>query len=439
MSPGLQVLVVAAKIVFVLGFVLGLLPVVIWMERKGAAFLQDRPGPNRAGVLGIRASGALHAVADVIKLVFKEDVVPSGVERGWWALAPLVGLTTALVTFGFVPFGDEIRIAGQSVRLQVVDAEGGALFVLAFTSLSVYGTMLAGWASNNKFSLLGGLRASAQTVSYELAMGLTFVSVLLVYGTLALDRIVEAQAGAPWHWGVAQGFGIVGVPAFVLFFVAVFAETNRVPFDLPEGEAELVGGFHTEYSSLRFALFFMGEYAALVVSSAVVTTFFFGGWQVPFLDGTALRLHAGAVLAAVGIAVGIGASGGAVLALRARRRRFYRALLPADPRRREPLFWAVVWTVAALGGLGLAVAGLVDLPARVPWGPGAVAIMAQFGAFTVKTLFGCWCFVWVRWTLPRFRYDQIMDLGWRRLVPLALALVGLTAVWVVARETWGGG
>ncbi len=441
MSPALQAIVIAAKVAFVFVFVLGLLPAVIWLERKGAAFIQDRPGPDRAAVLGIRAGGTLHAAADVVKLLFKEDVVPAGVERRWWGLAPLVGLTVALVTFGFVPFGDVITVVGHPVRLQVVDAEGGALFLLAFTALSVYGTMLAGWASNNKFSLLGGLRASAQMVSYELAMGLTLVSVLLVYGTLRLDRIVEAQAGAPWHWGVAQGFGLIGVPAFLLFFVSVFAEANRVPFDLPEGEAELVGGFHTEYSSLRFALFFMGEYASLVVSSAVVTTFFFGGWQVPFLDGAALRAEAGGVMAAGGLA-GVVLSGlGLARALLGRRRRFHRALAPGDPRLREPAFWAVVAGLAGLVSLGVAAAGFAGAPERVAWGPAAVAVVAQFGAFTLKTLFGCWCFVWVRWTLPRFRYDQLMDLGWRRLLPMALALVGITSVWVVVRETVfpGGG
>jgi len=208
-----------------------------------------------------------------------------------------------------------------------------------------------------------------------------------------------------------------------------------VPFDLPEGEAELVGGFHTEYSSLRFALFFMGEYASLVVSSAVVGTLFFGGWQVPFLDGAALRAHAGAVLAAIGLGGALAASGMAVHALLARRRRIHRALAPGDPRRREPAFWAVAWGLAALLSLGAAAAGLADLHARASWGPAAVAVLAQSGAFTAKVLFGCWCFVWVPWTLPRFRYDQLMDLGWRRLLPLSVGLVAVAAVWVVVRET----
>ncbi|MFZ5475560.1 MAG: complex I subunit 1/NuoH family protein [Myxococcota bacterium] len=435
MSDYVPYLVILAKCVFAVAFVMQIVPLLIWAERKGAAYIQDRPGPNRAHVFGIRAAGLVHTLNDVVKLVMKEDVVPGHVEKFYWALAPVIAMTVALCTFIVVPFGDHLRIPldGETldVMLKVSDIDGGLLFVLAMTSLGVYGVMLAGWASNNKFSLLGGLRASAQMVSYELAMGLSAVVVFLMAGSVSLSTIAEMQSGPIWNWTV---FSVPGFIAFVLFWVAAFAETNRTPFDLPEGEAELVGGYHTEYSSLRFALFFMAEYANMIVAASVTATLFFGGYNVPFLTGELIREYADYVLMAAGGAAPVFLVF-AVVALKRAKRPFYQALAPDDVRHREPKFFAVVWVGAAIAHLGIAGLGASGIVGGSQIGPELVAFVVQLTALVLKVLFGCWFFIWVRWTLPRFRYDQLMDLGWKRMLPLALANVMLAAVWIAVKET----
>ncbi len=431
-------LVVVARCVFAVGFVMNIVPLLIWGERKGAAYIQDRPGPNRAHILGIRAAGLVHTLNDVVKLIVKEDVIPGHVNRFYWAMAPVIAMTVALCTFIVVPFGDTF----MGYQLKVSDIDGGLLFVLAMTSLGVYGVMLAGWASNNKFSLMGGLRASAQMVSYELAMGLSAVVVFLMSGTVSLSEIA-IQQGQPlnllglveipaFNWNI---FSIPGFVAFVLFWTSAFAECNRTPFDLPEGEAELVAGYHTEYSSLRFALFFMAEYANMIVASAVTATLFFGGYNVPFLNGGALRAHTDLLLMAAG--------GGAPLFLtfayiawQRRLRPFYQALPADDIRHREPKFWVVVWVGAALAHLGLAVLGATGIVGSFEMGgymlgQEVVALVAQVTALAVKVLIGSWVFIWVRWTVPRFRYDQLMDLGWKAMLPAALFNVFLAAVWTI--------
>jgi NADH-quinone oxidoreductase subunit H len=296
--------------------------------------------------------------------------------------------------------------------------------------------MLAGWASNNKFSLLGGLRASAQMVSYELAMGLSAVVVFLGAGSTSLRTIAEQQAGPIWNWNV---FSVPGAIAFILFWVAAFAETNRTPFDLPEGEAELVGGYHTEYSSLRFALFFMAEYANMIVASSVTATLFFGGYNVPFLTGEFIRAHGDLLLAIAGFGAVPAFLAFAVISWRRQGRSYYAALPADDPRRREPLFFTTVWLGAAAvhGLLGLLGAtGVLGLtgPAGA-LGPDAIALVFQLTALVLKVLFGCWIFIWVRWTVPRFRYDQLMNLGWKRMLPLALANVAFAAVWLVVKQS----
>lgn len=430
----LDLFIVVGRVVFSFALVLGLLPVLIWLERKGAAVIQDRPGPNRASILGIRAAGLVHTVGDVVKLVMKEDITPGQVDRRWWQVAPLVGMTVALVVATVIPWSDPLRLGGRVIPMVGADVELGGLLILALTSLTVYGTMLAGWSSNNKYSMLGGLRASAQMLSYELALGLAVVAVFLSAGTLGIPAIVARQAGPVWNWGILEAGGLVGIPVFLLFFTAVFAETNRVPFDLPEGDAELVGGFHTEYSSLRFALFFMGEYAAMIGASALTASLFFGGYNVPFLTGETLRAHAGTVLAVLGLGGAILFTLFVFLARRRTRTRFHRALPAGDPRRREPAFWAGVWSALAVASAALGGAGLLGLPHRVPAGPELVTFVVHLGSLGAKTLFGCWCFVWVRWTLPRFRYDQLMGLGWRRLLPWALGTVVLSGAWVVIRD-----
>ncbi len=424
----LPYLIVLAKCVFAVAFVMQIVPLLIWAERKGSAYIQDRPGPNRAHIGGIRAIGLVHTLNDVVKLVMKEDVVPQHVERFYWALAPVIAMSVALVTFIVVPFGDTF----MGYQLKVSDIDGGLLFVLAMTSLGVYGVMLAGWSSNNKFSLLGGLRASAQMVSYELAMGLSAVVIFLGAGSVSLSAIAEQQAGAIWNWNV---FSIPGVIAFVLFWVAAFAETNRTPFDLPEGEAELVAGYHTEYSSLRFALFFMAEYANMVVASSVTATLFFGGYNVPFLTGEAIRANADILLTVIGFAAVPAFLVFSALAWKRRNAPFYRALAPDDIRHREPKFWTVLFVGAALAHAGIGVLGLTGIVGGSPVGQDVVALVFQLTALGVKVLIGCWIFIWVRWTLPRFRYDQLMNLGWRVMLPIALGNVFLAALWMIVKHS----
>jgi NADH-quinone oxidoreductase subunit H len=430
-------LAVLAKCVFAVGFVMNIVPLLIWAERKGAAYIQDRPGPNRAHILGIRAGGLVHTLNDVVKLIMKEDIVPEHVDKRYWMVAPVIAMTVALCTFIVVPFGDRLSIPIDGgtfdVALQVSGIDGGLLFVLAMTSLGVYGVMLAGWASNNKFSLLGGLRASAQMVSYELAMGLSATVVFLTAGSVSLTKIAEMQSGPIWNWMV---FSVPGFIAFVLFWTAAFAETNRTPFDLPEGEAELVGGYHTEYSSLRFALFFMAEYANMIVASAVTSTLFFGGYNVPFLTGQAIRENANLLLMAAGFGAVPAFLFFASVAWKRRNRPFYQALPADDIRHREPKFFTAVWLGAAVAHLALGAAGAAGIIGPIgTLGPEIVAFVVQLTALVVKVLFGCWFFIWVRWTVPRFRYDQLMNLGWKVMLPVALANVFLAALWVLAKET----
>jgi len=432
----LPYLLVLAKCVFAVAFVMNIVPLLIWGERKGAAYIQDRPGPNRADIMGIRAGGLVHTLNDVVKLVMKEDIIPRHVERFYWALAPVIAMSIALVTFIVVPFGDYITIpvgdALEKVPLKVSDIDGGLLFVLAMTSLGVYGIMLAGWASNNKFSLLGGLRASAQMVSYELAMGLSAVVIFLGAGSLSLTVIAEQQSGAIWNWNV---FSIPGGIAFILFWIAAFAETNRTPFDLPEGEAELVGGYHTEYSSLRFALFFMAEYANMIVASSVTATLFFGGYNVPFLDGAAIREHSDILVALLGFGAVPALLTFAVVAFNRRNRPFYRAIAADDIRHREPKFWVAAWVGLAVAHAGIGVLGLSGIIGASSFGPDLVAFVLQLTSLALKVLLGCWIMIWVRWTLPRFRYDQLMNLGWRVMLPLALVNVFFAALWIIVKES----
>src|SRR5512135_330983 len=265
-------LITLIKIVLVLLVILTTVANLVYMERRISAFIQNRIGPNRVGPWGL-----LQAPADVLKLFLKEEIVPAKANRFIHTLAPIISIGVALTTFAVIPFGDTITIFGREVKLMIADVNIGVLYILALTSMGVYGITLSGWSSNNKYSLLGGLRSSAQLISYELSMGLSVVGVIMIAGTLQLDKIVELQAG--WHWNL-----ILTPIGFITFLVASFAETNRLPFDLPEAEPELVGGYHTEYSGMKFGTFFLAEYANMITSSALITTLFLGGWQVPFLS-----------------------------------------------------------------------------------------------------------------------------------------------------------
>jgi len=325
-------LVMLLKVVLIYGGVITLAAGMTLAERKISAWIQWRIGPNRVGPWG-----TLQPLADGVKFIFKEELVPDGANRVLFRLAPMMAAMPAMMAIAVIPFAGDITLFGVRTTLSIADIPISALYVVAIGGLGVYGVILGGWSSNSKYSMLGGLRASAQMVSYELSLILAILAVVVLSGSLDLRQIVEAQAGGPWHWNLWRQ-----PLAFVLFVIATFAETNRHPFDFAECEPELVGGFHTEYSSMKFALFFLGEYVAMIVMASMTTTLFLGGSEVPF------------------------------------------------------------WREA-------------------PW-------FLQLGAFLVKTSLFLFLFLWVRWTLPRFRFDQLMHLGWKVMLPLALGNVFVTGM-----------
>jgi len=331
------------KIAVILGVVMTLVSAMVLGERKVAGWIQDRVGPNRAGPWGL-----LQPVADGIKFIFKEEILPAQAYMPLFIMAPAISLTASLTTFAVIPFASELVFPGRTVAPIIADLDIGLLWIFAVSSLGVYGIVLAGWSSNSKYSLMGGLRSSAQMISYELAMTLSVVGVLMAAGSVRLADIVSAQSGTVWNV-VSQPIG------FLVFMTAAFAETNRLPFDLPEAEPELVAGYHTEYSSMKFLMFYMAEYAHIILASSLMVLLFFGGWHLPFVEGM---------------------------------------------------------LVAA--------------------GPG-VAGLAHLGIFFAKLSFFLFFYIWVRWTLPRFRYDQLMNLGWKVMLPLAL----INVVWTAGLVLWG--
>ena len=418
--------IIGGKAIFIWGFALSLLPVLIWFERKGAAFIQDRAGPNRAAVFGIRLAGLIHNIADVVKLLMKEMMIPPQVNRTYFMIAPVLGFTFILTAFAVIPWADRFLVAGRDISMQVADLNAGILFILAVTSLNVYGIVLAGWSSNNKFALMGGLRSTAQMISYEIPLGLALVGIFMVFQTVQLNEIVRGQGDL--LWGFLPRWGIVVQPlGAILFIVAAFAETNRNPFDLPEGESEIVAGYHVEYSGMRFALFYMGEYAAIVLSAAMITTLFFGGWQIPWFPTESIVANAHAWLKVMLAGGAIGALAFAALMF-AWSKRIHGAF--GDRRENEG---AILFALHAVIGVVLAYLFVESLGmSSIPeWGARTVALVAQISAFAVKTIFWCWVFIWVRWSLPRFRYDQLMRLGWKNMIPLSFVNILLTGIVLV--------
>jgi len=336
-------LIVLIKVLVVFGALMVSVMLMIWFERKVISDMQSRIGPNRAGPFGIAQT-----LADGIKLFFKEDLLPDQADKFVFKLAPYLTIIPAFLIFAIVPIGGEVTIAGHTFELQLADPPMGILFLLAMSSIGVYGIMLAGWSSGSKYPLLGSVRASAQMISYEAALGMTVVTVVLITGALSTRAIVNAQATHFWQWNAIR----LGVVPFILFFIAIIAETNRPPFDLVEADSELVGGFVTEYSSIRFALFFLAEFMNTITMSAITVTLFFGGPDGP---------------------------------------------VPHIPH--------IEWIFPILWFLG-------------------------------KTIVFLFVFVWLRAALPRLRYDQLMDLGWKRLIPLSLGWLLIVAGFVV--DGWWG-
>ncbi len=309
-----------------------------WLERKVAAWLQDRVGPNRAGIFGL-----LQPLADGGKMFFKEEIIPSGSNKWLFIAGPSLALLVSFLGTAVIPFGQNIELFGRVVPLQVTDINVGILYIFGVVSLGVYGIMIGGWASNNKYSLMGAIRGASQNISYEIAMGLSIIALLLVTNTLSFKEIAEQQHS--WHWNILyQPLG------FLIFIICAFAETNRVPFDLPECETELIGGYNTEYSAFKMGAYMFAEYINMFVSSAVMAVLYFGGYNYPFMDN-----------------------------------------------------------VNALLG--------------PTWGP-VIGVAVMF----IKIIAFIFFFMWVRWTIPRFRYDQLMDLGWKILIPLAIANIVITAI-----------
>jgi NADH-quinone oxidoreductase subunit H len=423
----LDILLVILRIAFGAFVPLSFVALLVWMERRGAAFFQDRAGPNRANVLGFRAGGLIQNAADGIKLAFKEDIIPGHVKhKFYFVLAPMLVFITALLCFAVIPFADVLILGDKHYIMQAIPMDIGILWFLAVVGFGVYGIILAGWSSHNKYGILGGLRAAAQVISYEIPMGLALVSLLAVYGTVNLTEMAQFQGkllfGFIPMWGVVlQPLGVI------IFIVAAFAETNRTPFDLAEGESEIVAGFHVEYSAMKFALFFMGEYVAMFVSSALIVTLYFGSFQIPWLNTETLVANARpvVVLIMIGLPV-IGYFFGAWIK-KNNRSHYYRE---NDPRKKETaVYISLLWSLVAVTE--------IVLLAYLVFAHGGVAdrilvALLQIGTFLFKTFLMCFVYVWVRWTLPRFRYDQLQKIGWEKLLPLALLNIFITSAIIVS-------
>jgi NADH-quinone oxidoreductase subunit H len=356
-----DVFILFVKIVLALTWTMLLALILTWVERKESAVIQDRIGANRASVFGVRILGLFQPFADAIKMIFKEDFVPSFSERVLHTMAPFLSFFFVAVAVVAVPFGDAITVGGRRIALQVADVNAALLFVLAMLGLGIYGILVSGWASNSRFALLGSLRGAAQLISYEVALGLSLVGLVMVFPSLRLSEIVRFQGGL--LFGFLPKWGIFIQPlGFAAFFLAALAETKRVPFDLPEGESEIIG-FFTEYSGLKWGLFMMTDFLEVIIVSCLATTLFFGGWQVPWLGASGFHFP-----------------------------------------------WGGAWNL-----------------------PTWLVTVFQVLAFNLKVFFFCWLQVLIRWTYPRFRYDQVMDFGWKFLVPLGAANILLTGLVLVLK------
>lgn len=421
-----SVVVVLVNILLALLFSVGAAPLLVWMERRVAGLIQDRLGPNRCHIKGIRLGGLVQSFADMLKLVFKEDFQAKAIkETFFFSLAPVIVFASAFLSFMVVPFADDLVLQGEHFMMQGLPMDLGILWFLALAGLSVYGIMLGGWSSRNKYSLLGAMRAGAQVISYEAAMGLSLVSVLITYGSIHLGDMVAYQGEL--LLGFIPAWGIVVQPlAALIFIITAFAETNRTPFDLAEGESELVGGFHTEYSAMRFGLFFVGEYVAMSASSALIVTLFLGGYHLPYLNTQTLHTFMPYVLGFLIIALPLGS----FYAMRWIKKH-NRWCEEGDVRNRESAFLQkglIGLNVFLFLGLGtLLYLGLSETSTAI------ITAVIQVSTFSIKLLFMNFVFVWVRWTLPRFRYDQLQSLGWKVLMPLAIGNILVSATIVVVK------
>ncbi|WP_421715236.1 complex I subunit 1/NuoH family protein [Arcobacter arenosus] len=403
----------------------GLTPLFVWWERRIAGFIQDRTGPNRASIAGIRLGGLIQAIADMLKLVFKEDFTPAHIRYKFlYTIAPGIVFFCSFLTFAVIPFADNLVLDGISYTMQAVPVSLGIMWFLAFAGLSVYGIILGGYSSENKYGLLGGIRASAQVISYEAAMALSIISMLLTYGSIHLNDMVHAQGDT--FFGIIPTWGIFMQPlAALIFIVTSFAETNRTPFDIAEGESEIVAGYHTEYSAMRFGLFQVGEYAAMSASCAIIVTLFFGGYQVPWLDTDTLKDNIDYVILAIVLILPI-----KLFFLTKWMNKNYYWLDKDDSRQKEKgILLKAFWTIAILVMLVLIMFLVTGLGEN---GTNIAVTAIQIGTFLIKFFMMAFVYMWVRWTLLRIRYDQLQMLGWKVLIPLSILNIVITAIVVVA-------
>ncbi|TDI88893.1 MAG: NADH-quinone oxidoreductase subunit H [Caldithrix sp.] len=348
--------IVLLKLAFVLLFVLNFGGLLTWVERKQSALMQDRIGANRASIFGIRIIGLFHTIADAVKMFTKESFRPVAAEKFLFTIGPGISVFFALVGFAVIPFGDVLIIGGKEINLQLAPLNIGVLYLFAVAGMAVYGVVLGAWASKNNFALLGGLRASAQMISYEVALGVTIIGSLMIYQTVELQEIVRWQGGTLWGW--LPKWGVLMQPVgFILFLTVGIAQSKRVPFDAPEGESEIIGYF-LEYSGMGFGMYMLTDFVETVMISAITVTLFLGGWQVPYLMADGFHFP-----------------------------------------------WGATWQLEN-------------------W---AVALL-QVGSFTLKVMFFLWLQMTIRWTLPRFRYDQIMRLGWKYILPISLVNILITGL-----------
>lgn len=353
-----ETLIVLVKIVLAMMWFLVLTLYLTWAERKESAVMQDRVGANRANIMGVRILGLFQPFADAIKMFFKEDFTPRFSKKFLHNLAPFISFFFTLVTVATIPFGDVLRIGGKPIRLQILDLNVALLFVFAMLSLTIYGVVISGWASNNRWTLLGGLRGAAQLISYEVALGLSLIGLIMVFPTLKFSSIVDFQGTLLFGW--LPKWGIFLQPlGFLIFFIAAMAESERVPFDLPEGESEIVG-FFTEYGGLKWGLYMFTDFMKVLLISCLLTTLFFGGYHFPWLYADGFHFP-----------------------------------------------WGGTWML-----------------------PHGIVVLIQVLTFNLKVFFFCWMQILIRWTYPRFRYDQLMDFGWKLLIPLSLFNIIATAVFM---------
>ena len=352
--------VTLVKILFIIGVTVGFFaPILTWVERKQSAIMQDRVGANRADILGFTFLGLFHVIADALKMFTKEDFIPDGANRALHTLAPIIAVVPAILTFAVIPFGGNYSLFGNDVNLVIADLDVGLLFIFAIASIATYGYVIAGWSSNNNWSLIGAMRTAAQMISYEVTMGLTIIGILMVYSTMKLTVIGAIQEDF-FRWGIfLQPLG------FLMFFTASIAENKRIPFDNPEAESEIVAGYFTEYSGLKFGMFFMAEFIEIVTIGAIMTILFFGAWHIPFVSTASL--------------------------------------------------------LSIFDFLGTT-------------GSNIVVMLIHVGVFFTKVIIFIWIQMTIRWTLPRFRYDQIMKLGWKILLPLSLVNILVTGIVILALQ-----